>query len=269
MTDRFAALPSAFAAEMQRRVGRAFLLALGLALLSVFALGASVLPTALTSNLLVSYAVFVVVFSVGLALFLLRELGGTFGDAIAVAGWARRELEEQRRRIGAGRIPRNAAEARAWLAAHPDRSEFAEQRLFAQILIGDLVAARETLNDYPGDTPLERFELLDDGWFLEFLEGDTPPLDPLQQAAAVLTDESERTHAAVVLATLRAHAAAVAGADWVSPLAAERAMLGEHASGFVGPRYILPSWTLLTAIAAGLSGVALVVGRVTGVWNGP
>jgi hypothetical protein len=45
-------------------------------------------------------------------------------------------------------------------------------------------------------------------------------------------------------------------------------MLGEHASGFVGPRYILPSWTLLTAIAVGLSGVALLVGRVTGVWGG-
>ena len=266
MTNRFGALPAAFSAELQRRVGRAFLLALGAGLLSVFALGGSILPDAYSTNLLLAYAVFLAIFAVALGVLLLRELGGRFGDALAVAGWARSDSEERRRRIGAGRIPRNPNEARAWLAAHPDPATFQPQRLSAQVMAGDLAAARATLLTYPTATALDRFEVLDDGWFLDFLEGGSPPVAPLEDAAAQLTDEQDRTFAAVIIATLRAHLAAATGGDWISPLAEQRQRLGGRAAGFVGSRYIVVTWSVLVAIASGLVGVALVVGRVTGVW---
>jgi hypothetical protein len=268
VSDRFGALPGAFSAELQRRVRRAFLLALGAGLLAVFALGASILPGALSTDLLLSYALFLATFAGSLALFLLRELGGPFGDALAVAHWARRDAEERRAAVGAGRIPRNHAEARAWLAAHPDPEALQSQRLSAQVMAGDLAAARATLATYPSDTAFDRFERLDDGWFLDYLEGGEPSLATLEEAAAELTDERQRTFAAVIIGTLRAHAAAASGGDWISPLARERPRLGEQAAGFVGSRYVLFTWTVLVAIASGLVGVALTVGRATGVWIG-
>jgi hypothetical protein len=268
VSERFGALPGAFSAEMQRRVRRAFLLALGAGLLAVFGLGASVLPEAFSTNLLLAYALFLATFAISLALLLLREFGGPFGDALAVANWARRHAEERRAEIGAGRIPRNPAEAHAWLAAHPDPDAFQPQRLSAQVMAGDLAAARATLATYPTATAFDRFEMLDDGWFVDFLDGADPPLEPLEEAAAELTDERQRTFAAVIIGTLRAHAAAAGGGDWIAPLASERRRLAEQAAGFVGSRYVLISWTVLVAIASALVGVALAVGRATGVWIG-
>jgi hypothetical protein len=265
VTSRLGALSAAFSAELFRRVRRAFLLSLGLAMLAVFALGASILPDAYATNLLLAYGVFLAVFGGALAVTLLRELGGPFGDALAVALWSRREAEQNRRAAGAGRILRNPEEARAWLAAHPGHGMPAA-RLSAHVMAGDLVAARATLDTYPIATTSDRFEILDDRWFLDFLEGGMPSLDPLEAAATEIEDPRERTFAAVMVATLRAHAAAASGADWVSPLAGERARVGDRAGGIVGARYVVVSWTLLMAIASALVGVALGVGRISGIW---
>ena len=267
MSGRLGALSAAVSAEVQRRSRRAFLLALGAALLAVFALGASILPEGIATNLWLTYAVFLAVFGITLALVLLQQYSGAVGDALAVAGWARLDAEERRKAAGAGRIPRSPAEARKWLAAHPDPATFQGPRLSAQILAGELEAARATLATYPVATPLERFERLDDGWFLDFLDGGSPDLAPLAEAAGELTTDDERTFAAVVIATLRAHAAVAAGTDWVGPLAAERARLGNRAAGIVGARYVAASWTLTMAIASVLVGIALLVGRATGVWG--
>lgn len=267
MNGRFGALSAAVQAEVQRRSRRAFLLALGAGLLAVFSLGASILPEGFVTNLWLSYAVFLAVFGATLALVLVQQYGGAFGDALAVAGWARLDAEERRKAAGAGRIPRSPAEARSWLAAHPDSGTFQAPRLSAQLMAGDLAAARATLATYPSDTALGRFERLDDGWFLDFLEGGTPDLAPLRAAADALTTEEERSFAAVVIATLQAHAAVAAGADWIAPLATVRERLGNRAGGIVGARYVAASWTLTMAIASVLVGVALLVGRATGVWG--
>jgi hypothetical protein len=267
VSGRLGALAAAMSAEVQRRSLRAFLVALGAGLLAVFGLGASILPDAFTTNLLLAYGLFVAVFGIALALSLVQAFSGPFGDALAVAGWARLDAEERRKAAGGGRIPRSAAEASAWLAAHADGATLPAHRFSAQILAGELTAAREALATYPSTTPLERFEIADDGWFLDFLEGRVAELAPLDAAGRELPTEQERTFAAVAIATLRSHAAAVAGADWIAPLAAERPRLAGLADGIVGARYVVASWTLTMALTSLMVGFALLVGRATGVWG--
>jgi hypothetical protein len=267
VSGRLGALAAAVSADVQRRSLRAFLLALGSGLLGVFALGASILPDGIVTNLLFAYAVFVGIFGVSLALLLIKAFSGAFGDALAVAGWARLDAEDRRRDAGGGRIPRSPGEARGWLAAHPVDSTLPAHRFSAEILAGELEAARKTLEAYPSTTELDRFEILDDGWFLDFLQGRVLDLDPLETAAAALGAEAQRTFAAVAIATLRAHAAAVAGIDWIPPLAAERQRVGSRADGIVASRYIVASWTLTMTVTSVMVGFALLVGRATGVWT--
>ena len=66
---------------------------------------------------------------------------------------------------------------------------------------------------------------------------------------------------------MRAHVAAAPGQDPFrcsrrAPAAARR-----PAAGLVGSRYVMRTWTFLMAVAAGLVGFALLVGRMTGVWS--
>jgi hypothetical protein len=267
VSGRLGALAAAVTSEVNARSRRAFLLALGAGLLAAFALGASALPFEIISNLLITYGVFVGAFAVTLAAVLFQQFGGDFGDALAVAGWSRLEAEDRWRKVGAGRIPRSPTEAAAWLVRHPDPSTLQAQRISALLMVGDLAAARATLDSSPGDTPYERFDVASDRWFIHFVEGEVPPLDSVEAAAAEIVDEHERRLATVGVATLRACAAVVEGRDWVAPVAAVRADLGDAAAGIVAARYIVPQWTALAAIAGVLIGGALVFGRLTGVWR--
>ena len=267
MTGRLGALSAALTGEVNARSRRAFLIALGAGLLASFALGASVLPIELTSNLLISYGVFVGAFAISLAALLFQQFGGEFGDALAVAGWARLEAEDHWRKIGAGRIPRSPKEAADWLAHHADPSTFQAQRVSVLLMVGDVAAARAALETVPQDTPYERFDVASDRWLLDFLEGEVPPLTPLEAAAAELHNDHERRLAKAGVATLRAHSAAVEGRDWVPSFAGIRPELGTAAAGIVGARYVVPQWTALVAISGALIGGALVFGRLTGVWR--
>ena len=267
MSGRLGALSAAISAETSRRVTRAILIAAGAGLLADFALGASILPDGIAGNLLIAYGIFLATFGISLGLLLLQGFSGPFGDALAVAAWARLDAEERRKAAGAGRIPRSPAEARAWLASHEDRGRFQAPRLSVQIMAGELAAARETLATYPHATALERFEAVDDGWFLDFLDGEAPSLAPLEAASGELTEEGERSYAAVVIATLRAHLAVAEARDWIQPLAAERGRLGDRASGIVGARYVAASWTMVMAAASAMIGVAMLVGSATGIWS--
>jgi hypothetical protein len=266
VTDRFGALGAAMQSEVHVRGRRSFLLAIGAALLAAFALGGSIVPIAIAGNLVITYAVFLAAFGGTLAAALLWQFSGGLGDALAVAGWGRLQAEERRRELGAGRIPRNAAEARAWLASHPDPSVLQPHRVGAYMVAGDLAAARDALASCPAETAYERFDKRADAWFLDFLEGAMPPLDEVESAAEAVTEPEQRVTAVVTLATLRAHREAVAGGDWIAPLAAARPLVGTRADGIVGSRYVSASWTMMMAIAAAMIGGGLLVGRLTGVW---
>ncbi|MEP6469226.1 MAG: hypothetical protein ABJC24_05595 [Chloroflexota bacterium] len=266
MSDRFGTLAAVVSTEVQARSRRAFLLSLGAALLATFALGGSVVPIAIAGNLLINYAVFLATFGTTLAATLLWQFGGAIGDALAVGGWGRLEAEDHWRALGAGKIPRDAGQGSSWLAAHPEPGRLAPQRLVAQLFAGDTTAANETLSTYPTSTAYERFELANDRWFLDFLAGELPALDEVEAAAANVQDPGERARAAAAAATMRAHAAAVSGGDWVAALAAARQVVGARADGLVWSRYVVPGWTLLMGVAAALIGLGLLAGKLTGVW---
>jgi hypothetical protein len=267
VTDRRGALAALVQDEVYRRVRRSFLVAIGASLLGAFAFGASILPLAVTGNLLLSYGLFLAVFGTMLATMLVSQFGGPFGDALAVAVWARMRAEDHWREVGAGRMPVSADQAEAWLAAHPDTETLQPQRLSAQLSAGRLEDARRTLGTYPTATPYERFDQAADGWFLDFLEGDARPFASVDAVAANLEADDDRALAAAGLALMRAHQAAVSGTDPYPALAAARPALGERASGLVGTRYVLRTWTVMMVIAAGLVGVALLFGRMTDIWG--
>jgi hypothetical protein len=207
------------------------------------------------------------VFGATLAILLVTQFGGRFGDALAVVVWARLRAEDRWREVGAGRIPIGPEEAKAWLAAYPEESSLPSQRLSAQMSAGLLANARVTLTRYPTTTPYERYDQIADAWFLDFVEGQDGGFDAADAAAAAIDTDDERQLAAANRALMRAHVAAASGLEPYSVLAAARPALGDRAAGLVGSRYVVRTWTFLMAIAAGLVGVALLVGRMTGVWS--
>ena len=267
MSDRRNHLATVFQEEVHRRIQRSFLVALGASLLASFALGGSVVPIAIAGSLLLTYGLFMAVFGSTLAIMLVTQFGGQFGDALAVVVWARLRAEDRWREVDAGRIPIGPEQARAWLAAHPDESSLPPQRLSAQLSAGLLADARLTLTRYPSTTPYERYDQIADGWFLDFVEGADGRFDAADAAAAAIDTEDERQLVAANGALMRAHVAAAAGQDPYAVLAAARQPLGDRAAGLVGSRYVVRTWTFLMAVAAGLVGVALVVGRMTGIWS--
>jgi len=267
VSGRLAALATAVTDDVSRRSRRAFLLALGAGLLANFALGASILPSAFTANLLLAYALFLGVFAMVLAAVLLQQFGGQFGDALAVGGWSRLEAEARWRGLGASRIPRSPAEAQKWLRDHPDPDALQPQRFAALLLAGDLAGAKATLETCPADTAYERFGIESDRWALDFVEGAIPDLARVEALAAEISDPHEERHAVTTMAILRAHVALAEGSEWVPKMAAVRPLVGDAADGIIGARYVVPAWTMSMAIAALLTGGALVLGRLTGVWR--
>ena len=267
MTDRRNLLVAAFDAEVHARSRRAFLVALGASVVGGFALGASVLPIEIGGDLLLSYGVFLAVFGAVLCVMLVTQYGGDFGDALAVAVWARLHAEDEWQRLGAGRIPIGREQAEAWLAAHPDEATLRAQRLSAQLSAGRLEEARRTLETYPTATPYQRFDQAVDGWILDFVEGRQPALNEVEALAREIDSPDERMVAESSLALARAYLAVATGGDPMAVLAAARPELGDRAAGLVGSRYVLRTWTIVMTIAAGLVGVALLVGRATGVWS--
>lgn len=260
-------LPILLGQEVQRRSRRAFLIALGLALVAAFAWGGSFLPVTVRGDLLLTYGLFLAVYAVALALALLRGFGHELGDALAVVLWARLDAEEQSRRLTGAKIPVGHAAAASWLARHGNTPGLAPQRVVAQILTGDLDGARATLHDYPSATPYQRFELASDRWFIDFVSGQDPPLAPVEAAAAESVDPEDRARAAASIATLQAHALASAGGNWLPALASARDAVGDRANLLVVSRALVPAWTFYMASAALLIGLALLVGRLTGVWR--
>jgi len=263
---RNSVLPALLSQEVQRRTRRAFLIALGIGLLAVFALGASFLPMTLSADLLISYGVFLAVYAVALALVLLRDFGHELGDALAVVIWARLDAEEHSKRLTRAKIPVGQAAAAAWLKRHGGDPGLAPHRVVAQILTGDLDGARATLGDYPTTTPYQRFELTSDRWFVDFVSGVDAPLT-VEAAAEEVVDPEDRARAAASVATLRAHALAASGGNWLQALASARAAVGDRANMLVVSRMLMPTWTIYMASAALLIGIALLVGRAAGVWR--
>jgi hypothetical protein len=264
----FWALTAAATAEYERRVRRATLIPVLAGLLGVFALGSSVLPDALTSDLLLSYLVFLGVYGVVLALALLQVSSGPYGAAMSVAAVAHRGTQRaMREATDEDALPATPVDAVAWLERHRQREGIEPQRLTAQVLAGDLAGARESLRGYPADTAFQRYWREADAWFLDRLESGSPGLAAVEAEVMAVEDPALRAHAESGLATLRAYDAAAAGADWIAPLAAVQGRVGEFTDDSWRVQMVVRIWTWHMAIASLMVGLALLVARFTGAWG--
>jgi hypothetical protein len=236
-------------------------------MLAVFSLGSSIVPVEIAANLLLSYLVFLCVFGIVMAYGLIGIGGARYRDALAVGELAHRRTITEWRRTTGGDPPRSPAEAEAWLAANPETELNRRQRCSAHLRAGDLVAARETLDRFPRETPFDRYWLESDRWFLSFVEGELPDPAPMVAEVAAIETPELRAHGEAGLATALAHRAAAQAHDWIEPLASARPKVADYVDDARVLRVEIVAWSLLMAIASGLIGVALLVGRLTGVWR--
>ena len=265
----FWALAAAANAEYTRRTRQATFVAVVAGLVAVFALGASLLPEDVTTDLLVGYVVFLLVYGVALALALLRVTAGPYGAAIAVGAIAHNgTLRARVEATGETNPPTTPIEAAAWLARHPEEEGIYPQRLSTQILAGDLAGARASLARYPRATAFERYWLAADAWFLDVLEGRPADLAAVEAEVEAVTEPALRAHAESGLALLRAHAAITAGRDWIAPMAAVYDRVAPFVDNTWRTPMVVRLWTWHMVIAAAIIGAALLVARLTGVWPG-
>ena len=254
-------------AELGGRTQRAFLVAMVLGLVAIFALGASPLAEVVGTSLLLSYAIFLGVFALVLALGLLRATGGQLGRALTVAEVARATTEAEWREVAGIGIPHDPAVAKRWLETNPETDANRHQRLSAQVRCLDLAAARDTLSRYPRTTSYERWYAAADGWFIDFIEGAFPDPGPVEEIVPTIEQPELRNRAEAGVATMRAHLAAARGGDWLSALAGPAGRIDTTAGQGIRAKLIVINWTIPMAIAAGLVGLALLVGRLSGIFR--
>jgi hypothetical protein len=265
--SRYWALYRTVAEEWPRRLRRAVLLACLGALLAVFAFGASILPSAVTGNLLLGYMVFLGIFAIMLALSLLYQTGGDYRRALTVGEFARQNAwREWKEAVGEERPPLTQDEAVAWLASHPGR-DLPGQRAYAHLLTGDVDAARALLPEYPRRTDYERYDRDADQWLMDFLDGRAGALEPLEQAAAAIEDPERRAAAVAGAALRRASAEHAAGGGWIGPMAAAYPLVAGRATDDWRVGAIVRVWTIGMLVVSAMIGAALLFSRMTGVWS--
>lgn len=254
---RYWALFHAVVAERGRRIRSAVLISSIAGLVAVFALGASVLPDALSDNLLIGYLVYLGVQGVVLALALLRVTGGEYRRALMVGEFARRSsYADWERATGEPAPPLTPESAAEWLARHLDPGDLLMQRLHAQINVGDREGAHATLARYPRDTAEQRYAHASDTWFLAFLDGSDAAPDQVAALAAVVEDPDVRSRAAAALATLRAYLEAARGGDWITPTAAAYPAVEGRITDEWRASTVVRTWTLAMAVTSALLGAA-------------
>jgi hypothetical protein len=265
--SRYWALYRTVAEEWPRRLRRAILVACLVALLAVFAFGASVLPSAVTGNLLLGYLVFLAFFGVVLALSLLYQTGGDYRRALIVGELARQSAWRLwADTVGDPHPPLDGDEAATWLAGHPG-PELPSQRAYALLLTGDVDAARALLPEYPTATDYERHDRDADEWVMDFMEGRAGALEPLEESAAAIQDPERRAVAVAGMAIRRATAAHAAGGEWIGAMAAVYPEVAGRATDDWRVGAVVRVWTIGMVAASAMIGLALLFARVTGVWS--
>jgi hypothetical protein len=264
---RYWALRDAVLAERERRQKRAVLTSTLVALLAAFTFGASVLPVAVTGNLVLGYLLFLVVQGTALALVLIRTSGGEYRKALIVGEFGRRaSYASWKEATGEDAPPLDPQAAADFLARHGEDDELLMQRLHAQINAGDRAGAHATLARYPRETPEQRYAHASDAWFLGFLDGSDAPPDAVAALAAELEDEDKRIRAAAAVAALRAFLAAARGVDWIGPMAEPYPLMAGRITDDWRLPYVVRTWVVTMAITSALVGAALLFARWSGAW---
>ena len=247
------ALSAAVSGDLQYRVRLAVTLGAGAALIAWLLNGFLLLERAPTlADAALGGGAFgivaIVAFSVGL-------LGAPQRRrALEAIYWASR-VSAQRYRAATGdpRVPATPAQARAWLARHPERDETRGPRAFAELVVGNLVAANQLAAGLPTGTPMERFERMGALAMIRLVEGQEPDLEPMRLLTRELVDADDRLHGDLDLALIEGLAAAADGRDWVPAMMALRERIGARADGALVRAVWIPILGLLLMAAALLS----------------
>jgi hypothetical protein len=159
---------------------------------------------------------------------------------------------------GEARIPATPQQAIAWLERQPDRDESRSLRVFCQLVVGNLPAARELAARLPNATPVERVTREATLAHIRLVEGGDPDLPALRALGEELGDDEARRAADTDAAMLEALVAAADGDDWTPPLVDLRSEAGASAR-WVLVRAWLPiaAYFLAGALFLGIGGYAI------------
>lgn len=212
------ALSEAITRETRYRLGLAVVLGAGAAIMASLLTGqfAPDAPPSVPAAALVA-ASFVAVSIPALAVPYVRDRRATRALETmywAAIGSARRSAEL----TGERRIPATPAQAVAWLARQPDTDRARHLRVFCQLVVGNLPAARELASRLADDTPLDRARREASVELIRLVEGAGPDVARLRALGAELATDEDRLAVEIDATLLDALVAAADGGDWAAPL---------------------------------------------------
>ena len=132
----------------------------------------------------------------------------------AAIGSARRSAEL----TGERRVPATPAQAVAWLARQPDTDAGRHLRVFCQLVVGNLPAARELASRLPDGPPLGRARRAASEELIRLVEGAQPDVARLRAIGRELETDEDRLAVEIDATLLEALVAAADGGDWVAPV---------------------------------------------------
>jgi hypothetical protein len=169
----------------------------------------------------------------------------------AAIGSARRSAEL----TAEPRIPATPAQAVAWLARQPDTDAARHLRVFCQLVVGNLPAARELATRLPDGTPLDRARRAASEELIRLVEGARPDVSRLRAISTELETDEDRLAVEIDATLLDALLAAADGGDWVAPLTGLHERVRPQPDGTLLRHFWPP---ILIALSAG--GVVLGLG---------
>jgi len=173
--------------------------------------------------------------------------GDTAAAIEAVNALALSEGDRLKREVGKVPRLRNASQAMAWLAAHPDASARFQARLLAWA--GESERARAEVAGMSAGTATEAFDVALLRGMVEFIATGKGDLQPARAELKRVPD-ADQDWARLALAFEEARLEVAAGREWAIPLAAARRSVAVPRAATLIGRF-LSAWRLYLAVVIG------------------
>lgn len=169
-------------------------------------------------------------------------------------------VRDWRERTGTS-VPRTQGQVRKWLAANPPSDRNRSVRVSAQLLVGDIAAARAEQLTRPKGSVADRVDATLDDWLIEIWVGGDAPLATGDELVADVSDDERRTHALRDLLMLRAMDRAHRREEWQPYFLHLREVIGSAADGYLWRRF----WPLITVAVAILYALGVLFASIGGI----